>query len=170
MRWLGALFVLISLTAVGFEWSRRLSGRSRQIRQFTTALQILEAEVIYGHTPLPVISRKLEKTLRPPLSQIFSTFANILETESTDVKDAWDRSIEWNWPSTALRHKEKETLLQFGQTLGRHGRDEQRKYIQLTLAHLRSEEYEAIEEQRKYEKMAKSLGFLGGLLAIIVMI
>ncbi|AXF54783.1 stage III sporulation protein SpoIIIAB [Salicibibacter kimchii] len=170
MRWLGALLVLVSLTAVGFDWARRLSGRSRQIRQLSTALQMLEAEVMYGHTPLPVISRKLEQTLESPLSRIFATFAHVLETESTDVKEAWDRSIEWHWSSTALRHKEKEALFQFGQTLGRHGREEQRKYIQLTLAHLRSEEFEAIEDQRKYEKMAKSLGFLGGLLAIIVMI
>ncbi|MDE8618126.1 stage III sporulation protein SpoAB, partial [Listeria monocytogenes] len=47
MRWLGAVFILVSLTAVGFEWSRRLSDRSRQIRQLTTALQMLEAEVMY---------------------------------------------------------------------------------------------------------------------------
>ncbi|WP_342803847.1 stage III sporulation protein SpoIIIAB [Listeria monocytogenes] len=170
MRWLGAVFILVSLTAVGFEWSRRLSDRSRQIRQFTTALQMLEAEVMYGHTPLPVVSRKLENTLKEPLSLIFSTFAHLLENESIDGNDAWERSIDEHWSENALRHKEKEVLLQFGQTLGQHGREEQQKYIQLTLAHLRTEEFEAIEEQRKYEKMAKSLGFLGGLLAIIVMI
>ncbi|MBB6448919.1 stage III sporulation protein AB [Geomicrobium halophilum] len=170
MRWFGAIFILLSMTAIGFEWARRLSGRSRQIRQLTTALQLLEAEVMYGHTPLPVIARKLERTFNQPLSLLFSTFASDLEQESIDVKEAWAKSIEANWSSTALRHKEKEALLQFGQTLGQHGRDEQQKYIQLTLAHLRAEEVEAREEQRKYERMAKSLGFLGGLLAIIVII
>jgi stage III sporulation protein AB len=40
----------------------------------------------------------------------------------------------------------------------------------LALTHLEREEADAYERQSKYEKMVKSLGFLSGLLLIILLI
>lgn len=60
-------------------------------------------------------------------------------------------------------------MKQFGETLGRHDRISQQKQILLTLAHLEREEVDAHEKQAKYERMAKSLGFLSGLLLIILL-
>ncbi|MBM7633657.1 stage III sporulation protein SpoIIIAB [Geomicrobium sediminis] len=170
MRWIGAIILLVGMTAIGFEWARRLSQRSKQIRELTTALQHFEAEVMYGHTPLIHVANRISSTVSSPLSQFFKDFGTRLKEGNHDVQSAWQESIAINWDKTAMKIKEKEALLQFGQTLGQHGRYEQQKYIQLTLTHLRAEEINAREEQLRYERMAKSLGFLGGLLAIIVMI
>ena len=49
-------------------------------------------------------------------------------------------------------------------------RDQQQKQIKLTMVHLDREEAEAKENQLRYEKMLKSLGFLGGLLIVILML
>ena len=54
--------------------------------------------------------------------------------------------------------------------LGKSDKYHQQKQILLTLAHLEREESEAIDLQGKYEKMMKSLGFLSGLLLIILLI
>jgi len=70
---------------------------------------------------------------------------------------------------TALKQGEFEIMKQFGETLGRHDRLSQQKHIMLTLTHLEREESEAIQSQMKYEKMVKSLGFLSGLLLIILL-
>jgi stage III sporulation protein AB len=60
-------------------------------------------------------------------------------------------------------------MSQFGATLGQHDREHQQKQIRLTLNHLEREEGDAIESQNRYEKMLKSLGFLTGLLIVILM-
>jgi stage III sporulation protein AB len=60
-------------------------------------------------------------------------------------------------------------MKQFGETLGRHDRMSQQKHIMLTLTHLEREEADAIQAQATYEKMTKSLGFLSGLLLIILL-
>ena len=60
-------------------------------------------------------------------------------------------------------------MKQFGETLGRHDRISQQKQIMLTLTHLEREEADAIQAQATYEKMVKSLGFLSGLLLIILL-
>ena len=166
----GALFILAATTWTGFELSRNFSERPKQLRQLKAALQSLEAEIMFGHTPLHEASRRLAAQLPGPLSGLFEKFGARLAMTETTVKDAWDDSLEEIWKLTALKKEELEIMRQFGETLGRHDRLSQQKQIQLTLSHLEREEAEARDRQGKYEKMLKSLGFLSGLLVIIVLI
>jgi stage III sporulation protein AB len=166
----GAVIIILTTTWAGFEASRHLSQRPRQLRQLKVALQSLEAEIMYGHTPLGDAAMKLSKQMPKPLSLFFESFSGKLSLGETTVKMAWDESLKeiWNW--LALKQGEFEILSQFGETLGQHDRYHQQKQILLTIAHLEREESDAIERQGKYEKMVKSLGFLSGLLLIILLI
>lgn len=166
---LGAIFIIIATTWAGFEAARHLNERPRQLRQLKSALQSLEAEIMYGHTPLHEAARRLAAQLSKPLSMFFESFAKRLTHSETTVKDAWEQSLKEIWKMTALKQGEFEIMKQFGETLGRHDRTSQQKQIMLTLAHLEREEADAYDKQAKYEKMVKSLGFLSGLLLIILL-
>lgn len=169
MKILGAICIIIATTWSGFEASRHFSERPRQLRQLRSALQSLEAEIMYGHTPLHEASRRLAEQLAKPLSIFFESFAARLTNTETTVRDAWVDSLAEIWKLTALKQGEFEIMKQFGETLGRHDRISQQKHIVLTLTHLEREEQDAIDRQAKYEKMVKSLGFLSGLLLIILL-
>lgn len=166
---IGACLILIATTWAGFEAARHLTERPRQLRQLKSALQSLEAEIMYGHTPLHEASRRLANQLAKPLSWFFEGFSTKLTTTETTVKEAWDDSLDEVWKLTALRQGELEILKQFGETLGRHDRLSQQQQIRLALTHLDREEGDAHEKQAKYEKMLKSLGFLSGLLLVILL-
>lgn len=170
MKIIGAIIIIFATTWTGFEASRHLSERPRQLRQLKSALQSLEAEIMYGHTPLHEAARRLSSQLAKPLSLFFATFSNKLTNSETTVKDAWEQSLKEVWRMTALKQGEFEIMKQFGETLGKHDRVSQQKQIILTLTHLEREEADAYEKQAKYEKMVKSLGFLSGLLLIILLI
>jgi len=167
---IGAVFILIATTWTGFEAARHLSERPRQLRQLKSALQSLEAEIMYGHTPLHEASRRLAAQLTKPLSWFFEGFSNRLMSSETTVKAAWEESLKEVWKLTALKQGELEILKQFGETLGRHDRTSQQKHIQLAITHLEREEADACDKQIKYERMVKSLGFLSGLLLVILLI
>ncbi|MBM7584584.1 stage III sporulation protein AB [Bacillus pakistanensis] len=167
---IGAVFILLSTSWAGFEASKYLSERTKQLRIFKVALQSLEAEIMYGHTPLHEASRKLAKQLQKPVAWFFESFSNKLTSKETTVKDAWEESLEEVWKLTALKSGEYEVLKQFGENLGKHDRVTQQKQILLALTHLEREEEEAQERQKRYEKMTKSLGFLSGLLLIILLL
>ena len=124
---------------------------------------------MYGHTPLHEASRRLAEQLNEPLSSFFASFADRLIKEDTTVKEAWAVSLNDIWKKTAMKGTELEIMKQFGETLGRHDRLSQQKQIMLTLTHLEREEAEARETQGKYEKMIRSLGFLSGLLIVILL-
>ncbi|MGE7601264.1 stage III sporulation protein SpoIIIAB [Peribacillus sp. NPDC097675] len=166
---IGAVIIILATTWSGFEAAKKLSLRPRQLRQLKVAMQSLEAEIMYGQTPLKEASQKLSKQMPKPLSVFFETFAKRLNSGETTVKEAWDDSLKRIWQSLALKQGEFEILSQFGETLGKSDRYQQQKQIMLTMAHLEREEGDALERQNKYEKMMKSLGFLSGLLLIILL-
>ncbi len=170
IKLIGAMFILAATTWCGYEVSRNLSERPKQLRQLKSALQSLEAEIMYGHTPLLEAARRLSAQLSKPLADFFQEFANKLTDTDTTVRDAWENSLKEIWKTTALKQGEYEIMKQFGETLGRHDRNSQQKHIMLTLTHLEREEAEARESQAKYEKMVKSLGLLTGILLIIIFI
>lgn len=167
---IGAIFIILATTWTGFEVAKHFSDRPRQLRQLKSALQSLEAEIMYGHTPLHEAARRLAAQLPKPLSAFFESFAKKLTDTETTVKEAWEASLKEVWKLTAFRQGEFEIMKQFGETLGRHDRFSQQKHIMLTLSHLEREEADAIDKQSRYEKMVKSLGFLSGLLLIILLI
>ncbi|PLT34748.1 stage III sporulation protein SpoIIIAB [Bacillus sp. V5-8f] len=169
LKLFGAAVIILATTWAGFEASRHLSQRPRQLRQLKMALQSLEAEIMYGHTPLADAALRLSKQIPKPLSWFFESFSLRLSSGETTVKIAWDESLKEIWKWLALKQGEFEILSQFGETLGRHDRYHQQKQIMLTMAHLEREENDAIDRQGKYEKMFKSLGFLSGLLLIIML-
>ncbi|WP_071460093.1 stage III sporulation protein SpoIIIAB [Bacillus massilinigeriensis] len=169
IKLIGAALIITATTWTGLEAARKFNERPRQLRQLKSALQSLEAEIMYGHTPLHEAARRLSTQLQAPLSRLFSSFSKRLLEEETTVSSAWNASLDEIWRETALRNGELEILKQFGETLGRHDKQSQQKQIQLAITHLQREEGDAFEKQSKYEKMVKSLGFLSGLLIIILL-
>ncbi|MEC1345865.1 stage III sporulation protein SpoIIIAB [Bacillus haynesii] len=169
LKLLGAVLILAAATWTGFEMAKPFKERPKQIRQLLAALQSLEAEIMYGHTPLRQASKQIAHQLSEPVASLFQTFAEQLEKGSASAGTAWEDSLEKVWPETALKKKEYEILRQFGETLGRHDLISQQKHIKLALTHLETEEAEANLAQAKNEKMVKSLGFLSGLLLILLL-
>ncbi|MBY8913008.1 stage III sporulation protein SpoAB [Bacillus sp. YC2] len=169
LKLLGAIFILTATTWTGFEIAKIYVERPRQIRQLRAALQSLEAEIMYGHTPLHIASGQIAKQLSRPVSLLFQFFSERLEKGSDSAKTAWEQSLKKTWHSMAMKKSEYDVLKQFGETLGLHDRVSQQKHIKLALTHLEAAEADAGRAQAKNEKMVKSLGFLAGLLLILLL-
>lgn len=170
MKLIGAFIIIVATTWFGFEAAKKLRERPRQLRQLKVAMQSLEAEIMYGHTSLSEACFHLAKQFEKPLARFFESFAMHLSKGETVVSEAWKESLDGIWKQTAFGQGEYEVLRQFGETLGQHDREHQQKHIRLALAHLEREENDAREKQGRYEKMVKNLGFLTGLLIVILLL
>src|SRR5690606_37499806 len=116
-------------TWAGFEAARHLSERPRQLRMLKTALQSLEAEIMYGHVPIIEVAINLSHQIPKPISYFFEGFAKKLQNGDTSVKMAWEESLDEVSKLTAFKQGEIEVLKQFGETLGQHDRASQQKHI-----------------------------------------
>lgn len=170
IRIVGAILILTATTMIGFLVSKKYHDRPKQLRQWRSALQSLEAEIVYGLTPIEDAARRLSEQLPRPLCLFFADLSERLETGDGSLETIWQETVQRFWPNTALDTVEKEVLLQFGATLGKQDAGNQKKHIRLALSHLEREETEARDAQARYEKMAKSLGFLAGVLIVLLLI
>ena len=170
IKLLGAACIVIATTKIGFNKAKAVRERPKQLRLLKTALKSLEAEIMYGHTPLPIVCSHLSKQLDGPIGDIFGRFGYELMQGNTLVEDAWKKSLDAVWGKTFLKKPEYEIMMQFGSTIGKHDKYTEQKQIMLALNHLEREEQEAFLIQGKFEKMYVNLGFLSGLLIALLFV
>ncbi|MFY4776268.1 stage III sporulation protein SpoIIIAB [Metabacillus sp. RGM 3146] len=169
IKLIGAVLIIAASTFTGFEFARRFSDRTKLLRQLKSALQSLEAEIMFSHKPLAAAAYDIGKQIPKPLSLFFEKFSERLSKGHTSVKAAWDSSLDDLASFSSIKKGELQVLKQFGETLGKHDLISQQKHIRLALTHLEREESDAEDRQARYEKMIKSLGFLSGLLIVILL-
>lgn len=171
LKLIGAVVILFSSSMVGWQMGRYYAFRPLDIRTLIISLQMLETEIVYGATPLHRALAKIGERMRAGIGSLFLTASELLvKDEPLGTNECWRQAIEKNWGQTALRKTEKDILLTLGLVLGNSDRDDQQKHLRMAITHLQGLEEEARSEKQRYEKMYKSLGFLGGLLVVILML
>lgn len=171
LKMIGAVLILLSTTLTGFRIARRYAERPRQIRQLRQALSLLETDIAYGSRTLVEAFRVIGKREREPIASLFSSCVRYLETlDGASTYQCWKKAVEETWPRTVMGAPEREVMIDFGKTLGLSDRQDQLQHLKMAIANLNVEENHAREEQVRYEKMCKTLGFLAGALLVILMI
>ena len=165
----GALLLVAAGALLGWMHAGRLAERPAQIRRLVRLLSQLETDIAYGLTPLPEAFGRIGRQATEPLASLFRTAAVRLERDGMAAPEAWRAALDSVWELTAMKNAEKEIMLSLGNTLGATDRDDQVRHLRLAVKQLESLEPEAVEEQRRYEKMWKSLGLLGGALVAVIL-
>jgi len=171
LKIIGASLIIIAFTLVGFHFAQRLSQRTKQLREIQMDLQMLETEISYSSTPLEAAFRKISKTNKGVIGELFYRCTHYLETlDGATTFECWDLALEEVSSKLALKPIEIEWLHHFGKTIGNSDRLDQTKHLQLMMTKFKQAEVEAREEQLKQERMYKTLGFLTGALIVIILL
>lgn len=170
LKLFGAVLVLLAGTMLGFAKASVYARRPKQIRGLIHALQRLETEMNYGFTLLPEALLRIAGQLEPQLAVLFRTAAEpLLAGDGATAGESWRNAVNACWKQTALSSNEREILSQMSFTLGISDRDDQIKHLRLAVSLLQAEEQSAWDDQRRYEKMWRSLGVLAGAFVVILM-
>lgn len=171
IKLLGAMLILFAGTLIGFQQAAKFAERPRQLRQLAHALQRLETEIGYGHTPLPEALLRTSEVTPEPLSSLLRSAADsVLRTENLTFRESWEQAVSAHWGGTSLGSNEQAVLIRLGSSLGISDKEDQMKHLRLALNQLKAEEDAARDDQARYEKMWKSLGVLIAVLIVILMV
>lgn len=124
--------------------------------------------MVFGQEPIHHVLHKLSKQLSPPMSYIFYDISEHLLKSRESLQHIWQQNLERKWHHTAMKEREKEVFIQFGQTLGIHNLEQQQKQIHLTKVHLQRELNDAAEDEKRFSNMFRALGVLSGLLLTLI--
>lgn len=169
----GALLVIFSAGTAGMKIASIYSMRPRQLRTLQDALQMLDTEIMFTATPLPVALRKIGQAEagEPAISRIFLAAAALLESsQGYTAGEAWRLALDEEFCRTALNADDYAVLRTFGEGLGASDRQEQHKKIVLTSQHLCKEEERAQKERERNERLWRYGGFLLGISIVLLLL
>ena len=152
----GAVMVLSAFVVLGFSKSLSLKSRCESISRVLYSLRIMENEISYGKISMDKVMDSIKK-----LGGI----------TAEEVKG--DNAGEWFLSALKGERLEKcdmEVLVAFSKTLGTTDIDSQQRSIKGTIKTLELMENDAKESFEKYGKMYRNIGFLTGMLAVILLI
>jgi stage III sporulation protein AB len=170
LKIVGGLLVISASGLLGMLFSNRLSLRYSELKSLRSYMQMLETEIIYGATPLPVALRNISNKSEGTLSRFFSGISeNLTDRSFYTVKDAWTNSTEEVLMESSLQRADIELIKSFGNILGCSDREDQKKHFELFYLQLKHQEDAAQEEIKRSAKMYRSLGFLLGIAVFVVL-
>ncbi|KJS22445.1 MAG: hypothetical protein VR72_05165 [Clostridiaceae bacterium BRH_c20a] len=166
----GAILVIMAMGTVGLVVARNYSLRPQQLRYLLNGLQMLETEMLYCLTPLPLALKRVGMKLPYPISQFFlNTSTSLTNGEGITAGEAWEMALGELAEESALLMEELDILLYFSQSLGVADREEQGKSLRLVKEQLMNMEKKAEELKEKNQKLWQYLGFsLGAVIALVL--
>jgi Stage III sporulation protein AB (spore_III_AB). len=133
-------------------------------------LQLLENRISYLSDILTDAFDRIKASSQNEVGIFFSYTSERLKTEKNiNATDAWEAAIRENIKKTALNKEDEEILVSFGKILGGSDTEGQINNIRHTINQLKMQEEKAEKSRIKNEKMYKSLGILGGLAVIVIL-
>lgn len=170
-KMLGGLLIILSSGLMGVLYANKLSFRYRELVNLRRAMQMLETEVVYGVTPLPVALSSVSNKTEGSIVSFFGNVSQSLSERSCyTVEEAWSDSADKLLLQSSMLKIDIELIKYFGNILGSSDREDQKKHFRLFYLQLAHHEDAAMEEIKKSAKMYGSLGFLLGIAVFIIMV
>jgi stage III sporulation protein AB len=167
---IGGSFIIIASSLLGYALARDCSRRPNELRNLQAMLQMLENEIVFMSNLLSVAFQNISKSIKSPVAEIFSDTVNNLNNSNMTASEAWALSVKENMSKTSLNNEDREILISFGKMLGNSDSEGQIKNIRLSLNQLKLQEQKAEESRKKNETMYKTLGVLGGIALVIMLL
>jgi len=171
VKFIGALFLISGMGISGLVIARNYSLRPQQLRYLQHGMQMLETEMLYGLTPLPIALRRVAKRIPFPIGRFYSLVAEFLVNgEGITAGEAWEKALRDLEEESALLPEDLDILLYFGNSLGGSDKEEQGKNLRLVKEQLTNLERKAEDLKAKNQKLWQYLGFsLGGVMVLILL-
>ena len=171
LKIIGSIIVVTASSFIGCFLSKDCSKRPLQLKILQGLIQMLENEIRFLSSYIPDAFKRIYESVDSPAAEFFkATIENLNNDSSLNASQAWEMAISKNIYKTALNGEDRDTLVNFGKMLGNSDLEGQIKNIEFVLHQLSLQEKKAEETKRKNETLYKTLGFLGGIAVVLVLI
>ncbi|SHG65334.1 stage III sporulation protein AB [Thermosyntropha lipolytica DSM 11003] len=174
MGWLKAAGIVLVIAGSGL-WglmgARRLAQRVEELKNLRLALNFLEKEITYMHTPLSSAFKKTAYFCAPPLSCFFLACSERLDKKAgVTAAEAWMTGLKELQKISSLKPEDIELLKTVAMQIGMSDTYEQHKFLALLQEELKIIEQKAREEAQTGGKLWSYGGFILGALLVLLFI
>jgi stage III sporulation protein AB len=170
LKLIGTLLLVAAGGTAGMLVAREYAKRPGELKSILSSIQMLETEIIYSATPMAEALEMVAGGADKNVAGFFWKAAQELRSMTgCTAGEAWERALEWSYPSNSLLPKDVAILRNLGRALGISDREDQARHLKLACEQLKREIIKAEEDASKNAKMYNYLGFCGALVAAIIL-
>lgn len=167
----GSAIVFFGCGLAGMLVARGYSLRPVELRSFQAALYMLETEIAYAATPLTEALQTLAERSDRRVAPFFRyVLAELSAAPGITFREAWEEALKKFYRQTSLIKSDLAVLNNLGRALGRSDRQDQRRHLRLAGEQIGAAAARAQKEAPAQAKLWNYLGFLGGLVIVLLLI
>lgn len=165
LKVVGCMFILASCIGLGFSKSSEMQSHLNEMEELKKIFYLLKSELQYTRAPFAEVFEKIAQKTREPFQTWLLDLCNRLnEKRSGMFWDMWCNSIEENLKGSKLKEDELKELKNIGKNL---------EYIESLDLFIEQMEYgikNTRESYRTKRKLCQSLGIMGGIFLVILLL
>lgn len=171
MKIAGGMLVLIASSGIGQTIGKNQEILVRELAELLSMLRLIKSELRYAINELPEAFADMAPRLKGSIGELCSNMAQLLENGyALSFQEAWDISMQKLGKESRLGKGHLSYVEKLGGILGHMDVDAQIAQLEL-LENAMIHEYESEREKTgQIKKLAGSIGILGGLFLIIIML
>ncbi len=160
----------VMIFCAGFFWGWLRAGellkREKSLQNIKTGLNMLESEIVFSSNYLKDAFLNISRI--SVCKEFFSDVA--FGIEEFGASKAWENALEKNKKKLALKERDTEILKILASQLGKSDTEQQVKNIRHVKELLEIAQKEAREDYQNSSRLYRSMGILGGLFVIILLL
>ena len=174
VKWLGMVLVLVAAPGLGLWMAGRWKQRLKEIEQLRQMIYLLKGEIVYGRAPLEEAFERVGRRSAGELGKMFEKVARgIRQRQGETLFEIWTaqiRAMDQGEQRTALTGEDLLKLQSLGQHLGYLDVDMQERMLLLYLEQLDLTIGYLREHRQEKCRLYASMGVMGGIFLVIVML
>lgn len=171
LKLLGLIFMIAGGAGVGYSMSVQVGRRYRQLKELQRLAALLMGEISYGNTPLPEGLRRISDRLEEPFCSFVLAVSNQLQSSfGVSLADVFQDCVFEYLGQSCLKEADLEGLCRMGSCLGYLDKEMQMRTLRLYEAELVQEIADTYESMPEKKKLYQTLGIMGGLFLVILLI
>ena len=165
LKIIGSIFILTATTGIGFSKSNEMQCHLNELEELKKIFYLLKSELQYTRAPFAEVFEKIgQKTREPFQSWLLELRIKLNEKQSGRFWDMWCDSIEKKLKDCRLKEDELDELKNVGKNM---------EYIESLDLYIEQMEYRIKNTRESYRtkrKLCQSLGIMGGIFLVILLL
>lgn len=168
---IGICMILAVTTLTGAYFCLREKYRLQDLRELERAMVMLESQIRYLSVPLSEVLENISYQTSGQVGVLMQETAKAMAEKTGETADKiWETVWLQHLSHTYFSGEDYQSILRFGKTLGYLDQEQQKNSTDLFLTELRQKCGQLERRLEKNGRLYYSMGFLGGLLLVIVLL
>ncbi len=171
MKTVGSLCIVISGVTLGWHYGSNIEKRYKELLDLKRTFRIIQSDISYGASSFVEVMQHVKIQSIEEFRGFFEYLENEIKKKSKrKLRDIWEEGVDKKLEGVHLTEKDIVELKQVGRNIGNIDREQQLAMLEIYLNKLEITIQELSKEKDKKIKLYRTLGMLGSVFVVVMLL